>query len=144
MAVAGSTLKGQNQRKPNGILRRRAVNSGCLEGMYFTLGVCRPAVLIKTRMCEKTGLQDLICPLPGQRTLFDSEANMKQLLFWVVLRMRCYQWAVLYITPANFYSALSKQHSLCICPQWELVLHNSTEMLNSIWGLICRLVEESK
>lgn len=118
--------------------------SGCFEELCFTLGFRGPAVLIKTRTCEKTGLQDLLRPHPGQRSLFDSEADMKQLLLWVALRTRCYQWAVLYVTPANFDSALSKQHSLCIYPQWESVLHKSTEMLNSTWGLICRLVEESK
>lgn len=50
MVVVDFTQKGQNPRKPNEILKRRAVNSGCTEEFYFTLWFCRNASLSEARM----------------------------------------------------------------------------------------------
>lgn len=50
MVVVDFTQKGQNRRKPNEILKQRAVNTGCTEEFYFTLWFCRNATLNEATM----------------------------------------------------------------------------------------------
>ncbi len=88
---------------------------------------------------------DLSPSRAGQSALFDGEADIKQLPLWAALRQRCYRsMGHTLVTPPNSFSTLSKQRLLCIYLRRELVLHNSIELLNSICGLIYRLVGESK
>lgn len=71
MAVVDFTQKGQNQRKPNKILKWRAVNTSCTEEVFlfiyfFTLRFCRNGALSEARVSKNSGPQSLIYPLPVQ------------------------------------------------------------------------------
>ena len=148
MVVADFALKGQNRRKPNEILKWRAVNTGRAEEVFLFLRRGFAGMLLRVRPeWVRTVVRgfDLSPSRAGQSALFDGEADIKQLPLWAALRKRCYRsMGHTLVTPPNSFSALSKQRSLYIYLHRELVLHNSIELLNSIWALIYRLGGKSE
>lgn len=144
MVVVDFAQKGQNWRKPNKMLKLRAVNTGCMEeGFFLTLWFCRNATLQwdlnELEQCSM-GL-DLSLSRAERCSIWQRGRHKAA----ASLRKRCYRsMGHTLVTPPNSFSTLSKQRLLCIYLHRELVLRNSIELQNSICVLIYRLVGESK
>ena len=81
MVVADFSQKGQNWRKPNKMLKLKAVNIGCMEECFFysvVLQECLSSVRPNELEQWSRGL-DLYSSHAGQSALFDGEADIKQL-----------------------------------------------------------------
>lgn len=141
--VVGFTEKVQTGRKAYQILKQRVGKHDRVWKFYFTLRFCRNACpgLAQNESDEWSTQPDLSPSRAGQSAGFDSEADIKQL----PLGSRYYRsMGYALVTPATSDSTLSKQPSLCTYLHGEELLHNSTEMVNSICALNYSLAEESK
>lgn len=121
----------------------RPAKRGCVRKFYFTLWFCRNACLQRSQNeSEEWSAQPDLWPSRAGQSCWIWQWSRHEA---AALGSTYGRWmGSALLSPANPYSTLSKQPPLCTYLHREELLHNSTNMLNSICALTYRLGEESK